>query len=119
MTAFDGANVTFRWKDYAHGNKHRLMTLDSSEFLRRYVQHVLPLGFVRIRQFGFLANRHRSQSLTLIRRLLLIEPTARELPVGSSPAATWTCPRCGGLMQIVSRLTVFELAFPSSTFDTS
>ena len=119
LTAFDGDNVTFRWKDYARGNKQRLMTLHASEFLRRHVQHVLPLGFVRIRQFGFLANRHRSQSLTLIRRLLLIEPTAGELPVGSSPPATWTCPRCGGLMQIVSRLTVFELAFPSSTFDTS
>jgi hypothetical protein len=95
------------------------MTLASSEFLRRYVQHVLPLGFVRIRQFGFLANRHRSQSLTLIRRFLLIEPTSTELPVNSSPAATWTCPRCGGLMQIISRLTVFDLAFKSPAFDTS
>jgi hypothetical protein len=47
---------TFRWKDYARGNKQRLMTLSASEFLRRYVQHVLPHGFVRIRQFGFLAN---------------------------------------------------------------
>ena len=60
LIAFDGERVTLRWKDYARGNKQRLMTLHASEFLRRYVQHVLPLGFVRIRQFGFLANRLRS-----------------------------------------------------------
>ena len=118
LTAFDGENVTFRWKDYAHGNKQRLMTLHASEFLRRYVQHVLPLGFVRIRQFGFLANRLRSQSLTLIRRLLLIEPPTQAL-VSSSPAATWTCPRCGAPMQITHRLTTFELAFRNTIFDTS
>jgi Putative transposase len=63
LASFDGNQVTFRWKDYAHGNKQRLMTLSASEFLRRYVQHVLPHGFVRIRQFGFLANRHRSKAL--------------------------------------------------------
>jgi hypothetical protein len=95
------------------------MTVDTSEFLRRYVQHVLPLGFVRIRQFGFLANRHRSQRLALIRRLLFIEPTPTELSAGSSSAATWTCPRCHGLMQITTRLTVFELAFENKGFDTS
>jgi hypothetical protein len=118
LAAFDGDNVTFRWKDYAHGNKQRLMTLHASEFLRRYVQHVLPLGFVRIRQFGFLANRLRSRSLTLIRRLLLIEPAPTQVPI-CSPAATWTCPRCGALMQIIQRLTAFELAFRNPIFDTS
>jgi Putative transposase/Transposase zinc-binding domain len=120
LTAFDGENVTFRWKDYARGNKQRLMTLHAHEFLRRYVQHVLPLGFVRIRQFGFLANRLRSQSLTLIRRLLLIETTSTESPLAASPAtATWKCPRCGGVMQILSRLTHFDLAFRNPIFDTS
>jgi hypothetical protein len=118
LTAFDGDNVAFRWKDYARGNKQRLMTLHASEFLRRYVQHVLPLGFVRIRQFGFLANRLRSRSLTLIRRLLLIEPAPTQAPI-CSPAATWTCPRCGALMQIIQRLTAFELAFRNPIFDTS
>jgi hypothetical protein len=63
LVSFHGEQVTFRWKDYARGNKQRLMTLSASEFLRRYVQHVLPHGFVRIRQFGFLANRHRSESM--------------------------------------------------------
>ena len=120
LTAFNGENVTFRWKDYARGNKQRLMMLHASEFLRRYVQHMLPLGFVRIRQFGFLANRLRSQSLALIRRLLLIETASTESPLLASPAAaTWKCPRCGGSMQILSRLTAFDLAFRNPIFDTS
>ena len=97
------------------------MTLHASEFLRRYVQHVLPLGLVRIRQFGSLANRHRFQSLTLIRRLLLIETTSTESPLAASPAtATRKCPRCGGLMQILSRLThISTWLFASPIFDTS
>jgi hypothetical protein len=61
LLAFDGERVRFRWKDYAHGNKQRVMTLTAEEFLRRYVQHVLPHGFVRIRQFGFLANSQRTR----------------------------------------------------------
>ena len=56
LLAFDGESVTFRWKDYAHGNKQRKMTLSASEFLRRFTQHILPRGFVRIRQFGYLAK---------------------------------------------------------------
>src|SRR5690349_6137158 len=74
LLAFDGEQVTFPWKDYAHGNQQRLMTLSAAEFLRRYVQHILPHGFVRIRQYGFLANRHRSGSLALVRRFLLVNP---------------------------------------------
>src|SRR6266852_2709119 len=53
------AQVTFRWKDYAHHNKRRTMTLTHEEFLRRFLQHVLPRGLPRIRYFGFLANRRR------------------------------------------------------------
>jgi predicted Zn-ribbon and HTH transcriptional regulator len=57
LIAFENDQVTFRWKDYAHGNKKRKMTLAADEFLRRFLLHVLPRGFVRIRFFGFLANR--------------------------------------------------------------
>jgi hypothetical protein len=60
LLAFDGERVTFRWKDYARGGKERKMTLLATEFLRRFFLHVLPKGFVRIRYFGFLANRFRS-----------------------------------------------------------
>ncbi len=74
----DGERVTFRWKDYARGNKQRQMTLTAAEFLRRFLQHVLPRGYVRIRQFGFLANSCRSARLRLIRELL---PQPRTYPV--------------------------------------
>ena len=119
LRSFDGQKVIFRWKDYASGNKQRLMTLHASEFLRRFVQHVLPLGFVRIRQFGFLANRLRSKSLALIRRLLHVDPVPTDAQAGSSSAATWSCPRCGASMQIVQRLTAFELASRNPFLDTS
>jgi hypothetical protein len=58
MDADDGGTVTFRWKDYAHRNAPRLLTLDAGEFLRRFLLHVVPRGFVRIRHYGLLADRH-------------------------------------------------------------
>lgn len=67
---FDGERVTFRWKDYAHGNQRRTLTLTAMEFLRRFIQHVLPRGFVRIRHFGYLASACRTARLTLGRALL-------------------------------------------------
>src|SRR5712691_2429851 len=70
LLAFDGERITFRWKDYARDGARRTMTLTAMEFLRRFVQHVLPRGFVRIRQFGFLANHCRTARLTLARRWL-------------------------------------------------
>src|SRR5580658_10481785 len=80
LLAFDGQRVTFRWKDYAHGGKQRKMTLDGIEFLRRFFLHVLPKGFVRIRHFGFLANRFRSNRLALCRQLLPISSVAAAAP---------------------------------------
>ena len=62
--------VTFHWRDYKHGNKQKLMTLDVCEFIRRFLMHVLPHGFVRIRHYGFLANPRRKQYLSLCRQLL-------------------------------------------------
>ena len=62
--------VTFRWKDYAHNSKQRLMTVTAEEFLRRFLLHTLPRGFVRIRFCGFLANRRRGELLPLCRQLL-------------------------------------------------
>jgi hypothetical protein len=57
LLAFDGERVTFRWRDYSHGNKKRKLTLSATKFLRRFAQHILPRGFVRIRRYCFLANR--------------------------------------------------------------
>ena len=70
LIAFDGERVTFQWKDYARGHQWRTMTLTAMEFLRRFVQHVLPRGFVRIRQCGYLASTCRTARLALARRLL-------------------------------------------------
>jgi len=57
LVALEDGRVTFRWKDYAHGNRHRLMSLDAVEFIRRCLLHILPSGFQRLRQYGLLANR--------------------------------------------------------------
>lgn len=70
LVSFDGQRVSFRWKDYAHGNKQRIMTLSASEFLCGFCQHVLPRGFVRIRHFGYLASAHRTSLLALARHQL-------------------------------------------------
>jgi hypothetical protein len=120
LLAFDGERVTFRWKDYAHGNKQRKMTLTAEEFLRRFVQHVLPRGFVRIRHFGFLANSCRTALLALGRRLLAITPRSREPCVQTDSAPpTWRCPHCGGAMRIGLNLTALQLALRCSFFDSS
>jgi hypothetical protein len=95
LIAFDGQRVTFQWKDYAHGNRWRTMTLTAMDFLRRFVQHVLPRGFVRIRQSGYLANTCRTAHLALARRLL---QRASSPSKTSSTAPAWHCPRCGAPM---------------------
>ena len=118
LLAFDGERVFFRWRDYAHGNKSRVMSLDAVEFLRRFFLHVLPKGFVRIRHFGFLANRHRTDRLGLCRQLLscVVSESAPSSPTG---ATTWHCPRCGAPMIILARLTSQQLSSPCTFFDSS
>jgi hypothetical protein len=104
ITDFDGEKVTFSWKDYAHDSKQGQMTLEGTEFLRRFFSHVLPKGFVRIRQFGFLANRFRAERIELCRELIgtHVEPSpASEEPVPDPelPEPTsWRCPLCGAPM---------------------
>ena len=120
LLAFDDKRVTFRWKDYAHGNQQRKMTLRVAEFLRRFVQHVLPRGFVRIRQFGFLANRCRQALLALARQLLAsaLEPR-QPSSQASADTLTWRCPRCSTPMRIGPQLTPAQLALQCSYFDSS
>ena len=74
ILSIDDGKVTFKWKDYAGGNETKTMTLDAVEFIRRFLLHILPKGFVRIRQFGFLANRARAKKLKLCRALLGAPP---------------------------------------------
>jgi hypothetical protein len=110
LLGFDGHRVRFRWKDYAHGNKQRIMKLTASQFLRRFCQHVLPRGFVRIRHFGYLANARRAALIALARQQLACQPPATSHLTNSSQAA-WRCPRCGANMNIGPNLTAQQLAF--------
>jgi len=106
---FADGRVTFRWKDYAHKSKQRLMTVSADEFLRRFLLHTLPRGFVRIRFCGFLANRRRGELLPVCRRVLQValppqNSTAPDASACSAPGA-WLCPHCGGAMVLIEKLT--------------
>ena len=116
LLAFDGDHVTFQWKDYAHHDQRRTMTLSTMEFLRRFVQHVLPRGFVRIRQFGYLASACRTARLVLARRLLRRAAPPAHTP--STPPA-WPCPRCGAPMVIGPIISGLQLTIITLGFDTS
>ena len=115
LVHFADGKVSFRWKDYAHGCKKRLMKLTADEFLRRFLLHALPRGFVRIRSFGFLANRRRAGLLQLSRQLLESQPSPRRTEEVTSASASrpaaplWRCPKCGGPMAVVGRLTAQQL----------
>lgn len=99
IVSFAGDRVSFRYRDYAHGNIDKLLTLDVDEFLRRFLLHVLPPRLVRIRYYGFLANRTRGSSIELARQLI----DGRFLPpVPVLPADDHRCPHCGtGTLRVV------------------
>ena len=92
--------VTFRSKDYADDHRQKAMTLQVVEFLRRFVQHVLPRSFVKIRHYGLLANGQRAARLAVCRRLLLVANVAAIVPKADTapiePAQPRCCERCGG-----------------------
>jgi hypothetical protein len=91
LIGMEDGKVAFRWKDYAHGGKKRKMTLAAEEFIRRFLLHVLPGGFVKIRHFGFLSNRNRRAMVKRCRELLP-EWTA---PPEMVPTHEGLCPVCG------------------------
>jgi hypothetical protein len=86
------------------------MTVTAHEFLRRFLLHVLPKGFVRIRFFGFLANRRRRTQLAQCQQLLAAQPEARPRAAPAQPISAWLCPLCGGTMVVVERLTAQQVA---------
>ncbi|HJZ60160.1 MAG TPA: IS91 family transposase [Gemmataceae bacterium] len=114
LTALEGDEVEFLWKDYAHKGKQKVMRLKAVEFIRRFLLHVLPAGFVRVRHYGFLANRVCQEKLARCRELLGVTPSPG--PVRPEPAAepeeppegqaeAHLCPCCGqGRMVIVETL---------------
>jgi hypothetical protein len=102
--------VTFRWKDYAHGGKQRKMTLAAEEFIRRFLLHVLPKGFVRIRHYGWMANRCRRQRAAQC-RALLGEEAAQLPPIPASASAPGRqCPFCGGVVEVIEMIVPRELS---------
>src|SRR5271165_454030 len=116
LVALADGNVTFRWRDSAHGNKKRLLTLPVEEFLRRFLLHLLPRGFMRIRNFGFLANRQRATLLPLCFQLLHAaenRTASPALPPADQPQSLWNCPVCGGTMHVVERLSLAQLLLRS------
>lgn len=108
LVAFEEDKVTFRWKDYVHGNRKRKMTLAADEFLHRFLTHVLPRGFTRIRHFGLLANRRRRELVPLCRRFLGDVKSATAEPP-SSRSQLWSCPMCHGPMVLVEKLSAVQI----------
>jgi hypothetical protein len=108
LLALDERGVTFRWKDYRATGKtrYKAMTLTADEFMRRFLLHVLPSGFHRIRHYGLLANAGRREHLARARELLQVVPAVVAAPsLQEAPAAigppTFVCPHCGAAMHIV------------------
>jgi len=121
LVSLEQGRVSFQWKDYSHGNAIKTMTIEASEFIRRFLLHVLPNGFQRIRHFGFLSNRYRDAKLTLCRQFLNVQVSvdtklkesqdwkARyELLTGRSVDA---CPVCRS-----GRMAAIEILLPVSHF---
>jgi hypothetical protein len=96
LVEMQNGRVTFRWRDSADGNQQKFMTLDAVEFIRRYLLHILPPGFVKIRHFGFLANRNRREALLLCRSLLPSPASTSpdQLTATQRQAAERRCPIC-------------------------
>jgi len=100
----DGGKVTFRWRDYRDNNKEKVMVLDAMEFIRRFLAHVLPQGFMRIRHYGFLANNGKKERVALLRRLCGMAPILGARLTGFQIACRIVgrdiskCPSCGGTL---------------------
>ena len=107
LMALEEGRVSFRWRDYRHAARNKIMTLAADEFIRRFLLHTLPDGFQRIRHYGFLANGHRADKLALCRQLLAVPPPApppppprdfRERLRRLTGYDLSICPCCGGPM---------------------
>lgn len=123
LVKLEAGQVTFHYKDYADGRRTKTMTLAGEEFLRRFVQHVLPSGFVKVRHYGLLANRQREAKLALSRRLLmvvlLLTPWLKVGP-GAEPMRERTCPQCGSKRLVrLPLLSAAEAGANGATADSS
>jgi hypothetical protein len=124
LLSIDEETVVFRWKDRAHQHRPRTLRLPGPEFLRRFLLHKLPSGFMRIRYYGFLANRNRATSLPLIRQLLHTTPCEQQISenaaLSSSPGQPWMCPQCHrGSLRCVQHLQPTTTLSRSPPWDVS
>ena len=124
LVSADETSVTFRWRDYRHGNAPRLMSLDPHEFIRRFLIHSLPDGFHRIRHYGFLANGCRRTRLAIIRQRLMATkpvptPAAGEAATPLLRFDPSVCPCCGGILRITAMLPRWGTGPPRPSPDTS
>ena len=109
----DSTHVYFSAKDYSDDGRRRVLKLETTEFIRRYLLHVLPKGLMRIRHYGFLANRGRKEKLYRIREALQrtsVEKTVQDSPTDCKPPEPTTCPRCKA-----GQLSASELLKPTRT----
>jgi hypothetical protein len=118
LLSMEDGRVTFAYKDYADGNQSKVMTLEATEFIRRFLLHILPRGFVRIRQFGFLANRARGKKLALCRALLGAVPPDPHRAVAQQDGKR--CPACKiGRLVLIGMIPAHHLAVRSPGQDSS
>lgn len=109
LVSLNNGDVTFRWKDYRDGSKNKRMTLSADEFLRRFLLHTLPKGFVRIRFFGFMANRRRTALLPLCKSFLGSGSEVSLETTQPDKHHSWTCPLCGRPMVVIRRVTAAQI----------
>jgi Putative transposase len=121
LLSMDNGKVRFRWKDYRDGNRQKTMTLDGAEFIRRFLIHVLPDGFHRIRYYGFLGNCHRARKLDRCRELLRMAPAAPAEPPGDyrerfealTGRSLRQCPHChAGTMVVIDSIMRPRVCLP-------
>ena len=106
LVGFDGESVDLAYKDYRDNDRRKVMSLTGEELIRRFLLHVLPKGFMRVRHFGFLANRCRARRLSEIRTALAAPaPTAEEPSESAAPFDGYPCPKCRkGRLHVTARV---------------
>jgi hypothetical protein len=115
LIGMSDGQVTFRWRDSADQNTQKTMTLNAVEFIRRFLLHVLPNGFVKIRHFGFLANCHRAKALKLCSALLLRPPPQDVSTTGRRDSLERKCPSCrSGTLCLLGHVPAGSLIIPAS-----
>jgi hypothetical protein len=111
LVSQDGDRILLRYKDYREDGRQKSLQMEGAEFIRRFLMHILPKGFMRIRHFGYLSNRTRGRKLTVIHQALQKPPEADvEVANGSESQRSWPCPRCeDGVVHMVRQIPRFNV----------